>query len=64
MTREEKLCWIAVWIYAIGVPVVFGFSAHRLLAVSSEIASIFAAGLVAAIWPVSGLIWLGSWMAS
>jgi hypothetical protein len=64
MTREEKLCWMAVWVYIIGAPVAFGFCVHRLLSVSADIGAIFAAGFIAAAWPLSGLIWLGSWLAS
>jgi uncharacterized membrane protein YfbV (UPF0208 family) len=64
MTWQDRLAIASVWIYGIGVPVVFGFCVRMFFAVSHDIAAIFAAGAVALAWPLSGLIWLGTWLAS
>jgi hypothetical protein len=64
MTWQDRTAIVSIWIYFIVAPIVFGFCAHTFLAASREFGAIVAAFFVAAVWPLSGLIWAGAWLAS
>lgn len=50
------------WLMYIAIAfVVFGFATVKMLSAGG--AALIAGAFVAAAWPVSGLIWLGVWLA-